>query len=63
MRYSLGQWWNFVCLGRVRRDTFDDIGDAFKEAGDSVKDAVGLNDDNMMDTIKDYDVSEACLCM
>jgi len=58
--FSLAALTGLASSGRVRRDTFDDIGDAFKEAGDSVKDAVGLNDDNMMDTIKDYDKDKYC---
>ena len=47
---------DFVCLGRVKRDTLTDIGDAFKDAGDSMKEAVGLDDKGVMDEIADFDV-------
>ena len=54
--YKIGICWKFVCLGRVKRDTLTDIGDVFKDAGDSMKEAVGLDDKGVMDEIADFDV-------
>jgi hypothetical protein len=50
-----------AAAGLVKRDTFSDIGDALAEAGDSVKDAVGLNNDkDLMDKMKDMDKDKFC---
>jgi len=47
--------------GLVKRDTFSDLGDALAEAGDSVKDAVGLNNDKgIMDKVDDMDKDKYC---
>ena len=45
----------FVCLGLVKRDT---LSDSLTDIGDSLKDAVGLNNDKgIMGDIEDLDVS------
>eukprot|EP00090_Calanus_glacialis_P047143 TRINITY_DN959_c0_g1_i1.p1 TRINITY_DN959_c0_g1~~TRINITY_DN959_c0_g1_i1.p1 ORF type:complete len:128 (-),score=42.56 TRINITY_DN959_c0_g1_i1:532-915(-) len=60
MMFGLIVLTGLASAGRVKRDTLTDIGDVFKDAGDSMKEAVGLDDKGVMDEIADFDKDKYC---
>lgn len=60
MMFGLLVLTGLASAGRVKRDTLTDIGDVFKDAGDSMKEAVGLDDKGVMDEIADFDKDKYC---